>query len=28
MRNKRASASPQDLADVDALERLRKAKNK
>jgi hypothetical protein len=28
LRNKRASARPQDLADVDALERLAKAKKK
>jgi hypothetical protein len=28
LRNKRASARPQDLADVDALERLLKAKKK
>jgi hypothetical protein len=28
LRNKRASARPQDLADVDALERLIKAKKR
>jgi hypothetical protein len=28
LRNKRASARPQDLADVDALERLLSAKKK
>jgi hypothetical protein len=28
LRNKRASARPQDLADVDTLERLLRARNK